>query len=133
MKQILKKIFLVILPFIVIILLYAVKYVYDKKIGHYGIPCIFKAVTGKYCMGCGGTRSFYALLECDIVSSIRNNPIVVLFAGIGIGFYIEKVIKIFWGYEKKIVPRSDIFIYVTLGAMLLFYILRNIFPILAPL
>lgn len=46
-----------------------------------GVPpigCVFKAVTGLPCLTCGFTRGALALLDGDILASIRWNPLVPL-------------------------------------------------------
>lgn len=39
-------------------------------------PCLFHAVTGIYCPGCGGTRAVFALLEGKILLSALYHPLV---------------------------------------------------------
>ena len=38
------------------------------------MPCLFHAMTGFYCPGCGGTRAVAALLRGDLVSSFCYHP-----------------------------------------------------------
>lgn len=45
--------------------------------GIFHMPCIFHALTGLYCPGCGGTRAVKYLLQGQIGMSIRYHPIVV--------------------------------------------------------
>lgn len=47
------------------------------------MPCIFHALTGLYCPGCGGTRAVKYLLQGQIGMSIRYHPIVVYAAVVG--------------------------------------------------
>ncbi len=46
--------------------------------------CMFHAVTGFYCPGCGGTRAVLALLHGDLVQSFRYHPVVPY----GVGLYV---------------------------------------------
>ncbi len=46
--------------------------------------CMFHAVTGLYCPGCGGTRAVLALLHGDLVRSLRYHPVVPY----GVGLYV---------------------------------------------
>lgn len=39
-------------------------------------PCVFHAVTGLYCPGCGGTRAVRTLLRGDILKSFQYHPLV---------------------------------------------------------
>ena len=41
-----------------------------------GIPCLFHAVTGLNCPGCGGTRMITALLKLDIRSAFEANRVL---------------------------------------------------------
>lgn len=41
--------------------------------------CSFKTHFGMYCPGCGGTRALIALLQGDVIQSLKYNPIILLF------------------------------------------------------
>ena len=55
----------------------------------FGIPCLFSAVTGKQCAGCGITRMFISLARLDIQSAVRYNAFVLflLLPGLLWGIY----------------------------------------------
>ncbi|MEL1265471.1 DUF2752 domain-containing protein [Pseudoxanthomonas putridarboris] len=40
--------------------------------------CMFKALTGLYCAGCGATRALHALLHGDVRAAFSMNPLLVL-------------------------------------------------------
>lgn len=42
----------------------------------YGIPCVFRTVTGIDCPGCGATRMVLALLRLDFAQAIAYNPML---------------------------------------------------------
>lgn len=94
--------------------------------------CVFHEVTGWHCPGCGNTRSLRALLNLHPLIAIHNNPAMPTLALIGVCAYIELVSDVI-GKKIKILPRSIIFWYSVLGLFFIFYILRNIFPVLAPI
>ncbi len=53
-----------------------------------GFPCVFHALTGLYCPGCGGTRAVWFLLHGKIWTSIRYHPLV---------FYTAAMAAVEWG------------------------------------
>ena len=67
-------------------------------------PCFTYYAFGIQCPGCGITRSIIALVNGDILLSIRQNVYVLLIIVIGLMFYIEFALKIF------VVPRSGLII-----------------------
>lgn len=48
-----------------------------ELIGQGKIPCLFHIITGAYCPGCGVTRAIKALLNADVIGSLRLHPLVV--------------------------------------------------------
>ena len=41
-------------------------------------PCLFHAVAGLYCPGCGVTRALHALLHGDVVLALAMNPLAIV-------------------------------------------------------
>ena len=95
-------------------------------------PCVFNELTGLHCPGCGNTRAVKALLHLHPVISFRNNPIIILLALTGLGFYTELAIDV-CGKKVSFMPKNQFFWLGLLGVLLVFYVLRNIFPVLAPI
>lgn len=65
----------------------------EELIGIFRIPCVFHAVTGLYCPGCGGTRAVGMLLRGEVVLSFFYHPIVVYGGIIYIWFMISHTIE----------------------------------------
>lgn len=40
--------------------------------------CMFKALTGLYCAGCGATRALHALVHGDVRAAFSMNPLLML-------------------------------------------------------
>jgi len=41
-------------------------------------PCMFNALTGLYCPGCGATRALHALAHFDLPGAMAMNPLLVM-------------------------------------------------------
>jgi Protein of unknown function (DUF2752) len=41
-------------------------------------PCVFHALTGLHCPGCGATRCTYALVHGDLPQALAYNPLLVV-------------------------------------------------------
>ncbi|WP_411833150.1 DUF2752 domain-containing protein [Pseudoxanthomonas mexicana] len=41
-------------------------------------PCMFRAFTGWFCIGCGLTRALHALVHGDIIGAFAMNPLAML-------------------------------------------------------
>jgi hypothetical protein len=46
--------------------------------GNFFPKCIFKAVSGYDCVGCGLTRALHALAHGDVLRALEMNPLIVL-------------------------------------------------------
>lgn len=79
------------------------------------------------CPACGNTRAVISLLHGDLLSSLAYNATPTVLLIIGITFYVELVARAF---NKRLVifPRSLAFTCSLLGAMMLYYVLRNFIP-----
>ena len=90
-------------------------------------PCIFYKLTGLYCPGCGTGRALRALLEADVVTAFRMNPL---------GFILVPVATILY-FARPQVFRTRWMPIVLLLVLVGYAVLRNIpcypFTLLAPL
>lgn len=128
-KSILFKIFVAIIPVISISLIYSSVKLYKQYIYSIEFPCMFNLFTGYFCPGCGNTRSIIALVNGHIILSLRYNPFIILTLAFLVLLYIELFTSTFY-VHKKTIPRSNKFLFVTLGIMIIYYFIRNFIPIL---
>lgn len=103
---------------------------YIMPVGHY-FPCMFRKLTGLLCPGCGNTRAVNHLVHGRLWLALRSNPDLPFLIAVPLGFYIELIADIF-GRKLRIVPRSLWLWGAVIAAFAVFYVLRNIFPVLAP-
>ena len=55
-------------------------YRHDPSASHLYPRCIFHALTGLECPGCGATRALYHLLHGRIVEALRFNALFIIFS-----------------------------------------------------
>ena len=55
--------------------------------------CIFKAITGHECWGCGMTRAFYALFHMQFFKAYEINPRIVIVAPLLVYIWITTLSK----------------------------------------
>ena len=103
---------------------------YIMPVGHY-FPCMFYKMTGLLCPGCGNTRAVNHLVHGRLWLALRSNPDVPFLVAVPLGFYIELIADI-CGKKVKIVPRSMWLWGVIIAVYAVFFVLRNLFPVLAP-
>jgi hypothetical protein len=92
--------------------------------GHYP-TCPFLAVTGYYCPGCGSLRAVHALTHGDVAAAVGLNVLAV----VGI-----VVVAVLWGLwllrSWRGQPRARVApawtLYLALGAVVVFWIVRNL-------
>ncbi|HUP47557.1 MAG TPA: DUF2752 domain-containing protein [Thermoanaerobaculia bacterium] len=60
----------------------AVVYAFDPATARFYPPCVFHALTGLQCPGCGGTRALHQLLHGNIAAAFRLNPMVFAFLAV---------------------------------------------------
>lgn len=95
-------------------------------------PCLLYELFGIYCPGCGMTRAVIALLQGDVLLSLRQNAFIVLGLIILAIIYIGFVLKVL---GIKIMPckiKVKI-IYILLILSAAYAVLRNFIPAIAPI
>ncbi|OAB40647.1 hypothetical protein PMSD_01740 [Paenibacillus macquariensis subsp. defensor] len=95
-------------------------------ITHIGVPCVFNALTGFYCPGCGITRAVISLLRLDYIQAFRYNSLVFILLPLYAIYFVTK--------KKDMRHLSNGMMAVMLIMTFGFGLLRNIpmFDFLAP-
>lgn len=94
--------------------------------------CYLYELTGIYCPGCGCTRAVYALIHGDVILSLKQNPLVIVSLAALFVLYIELVFRAF-GKKLRTFVHSKYFLWGTFIVIMIYTVLRNIFPQLAPI
>ena len=106
-----------------VILLYPL---YDKYLA--GTPynrCNLLEFFHWYCPACGGTRAFEALINFDILSSLKYNPTVVLGAVVFIIYEVAMIKHLIKGGDREIFIKSWM-AFAFLGFWFTYFIVRNV-------
>jgi hypothetical protein len=88
--------------------------------------CIFHALTGWQCPGCGGTRALYHLLHFHLGEAMQYNALVTLLAPLALAYFIfwyGTVLRSGSGPSLRLPRLAIVCLYV---AVLLFGAARNI-------
>ncbi|MCD8026355.1 MAG: DUF2752 domain-containing protein [Clostridiales bacterium] len=100
---------------------------------HITLPeCTFHRLTGLYCPGCGNTRALFALLEGNILLSLRENVTVAVLATTAVLLYPELIFRAF-GKRLRSPVRNNYYLFAVLILLLIYYLLRNFIPAIAPI
>lgn len=129
-----KLLFIFGLIFIVIISLYL--YYFKPNNSKFYPSCPFYFLTGLYCPGCGTLRALHSLLQGEILQAMDYNILTVLFLPVFFYRFFLYGFRSFYNKEHLPLSLSSYSIWIILGIIFLFWILRNIplypFTILAP-
>ena len=127
-----KNLVIALMPAVLLPLFPVVTGFYRREISVHMPPCPIRMFFQVYCPGCGATHAVYSLAELDIPGALRNNAIIVAVAVLLILYWLENLLALF-GRKKKILPTDDRFYLAAVGVALLYTVVRNFVPALAPL
>lgn len=89
------------------------------------MPCIFHALTGLYCPGCGGTRAVKYLLAGQIGKSLQYHPLVLYTAVVVVLEVAGAWIARKTGKPGWYLGHENLFIYLGVGIVLVNWIVKN--------
>lgn len=79
-----------------------------------------------YCPGCGCTRAFFAMLNGDILESIKQNSAVLFTSIVTMIYLVSQTISRITKIEKIKMRYSIIYLYLGIGLLIFNCILKNI-------
>ena len=98
---------------------------FGDKILAAGGECLFRKVSGFYCIGCGGTRAFNYLVHLHILKSLYFHPFVpyTYFA-----YFFYTINSFLYRHNKKCIAKLSPFvlIYIGLGILTINFLVKNI-------
>ena len=93
-----------------------------------GIPCVFHALTGLYCPGCGTTRMVLSLAKLDFRGAVRYNAAVLFMLPFFAAYFIRHSVLYIKNGEPFLPNLPErIILYVITAVLVIFGVVRNIF------
>lgn len=93
----------------------------------WGIPCVFSALTGLECPGCGVSRMLVSLVRLDLAAAFSYNPFLLLTSPLLFGLLVSSDAKYVRTGERRLGRAENVLLWVELILALLYGVLRNIF------
>lgn len=89
------------------------------------MPCLFRALTGLYCPGCGGTRAVKALLKGEVITSFFYHPLIIYVVLVFVVFAFSWFI-----HEKTKNPKFRLhfdnkYAYIGIGIIVINFVVKN--------
>lgn len=93
--------------------------------GH-GLPCIFRALTGYLCPGCGMTRAVVAILDGNFAKAWQYNALSLTLLPVLALYLLYKAARFIIKGEEEFQLGEVIFLTVLLAIALAFAVIRNL-------
>lgn len=89
--------------------------------------CIIKKLFNIYCPGCGGTRALSSMIRLDILSSLRQNPLVLFLLSVVLYFDAIIIGVTMTGREpsEKTKKLSAVLSYIFMISVIAYFVIRN--------
>ncbi len=96
-------------------------------------PCPSLTLLHIYCPGCGSTRAVAALLHGDLLLALRQNSVIPVMLLMAVLYYLEFALKV-WGVRFHFpVIHNKVFITALFVCWLIYAVVRNFVPAIAPI
>ena len=118
---------------ILIVLMVLILYFVVGKITNFYLPCPIHEITGLYCPGCGITRMFLSIFRLDFYTAFRSNMLLFILLPFALVLFIDNIYSIIKNKEALYKKINNKVWYGLISILLIYGILRNIYPILAPI
>ena len=120
------------IKFLVLLGIGILYFILGKLTGVY-IPCVFHEVTGLYCPGCGVSRMIISLCHLNFEKAYFCNQLLFISTPIFLFLIIDTFISNIKNVKALYNRIPNWFYYGYVVLLILFMIIRNIFPYFAPI
>lgn len=94
------------------------------------IPCVILEKTGYYCPGCGGTRAVKALVNGDILNSLRYHSVVLYIVVVGGLFMILNTISLIFKKDFSGMRIKSFYLLLIPAIIFIQFIIKNMLLII---
>ena len=91
----------------------------------FGLPCIFHAITGLQCPGCGITHMCVALLHLDFHQAFLAHPVIFSLLPLWTVSLIKNVILYVRTGNRRLTRMENLLLYGSIAALLVYGVYRN--------
>jgi hypothetical protein len=98
---------------------------FDPARAHFYPPCVFHALTGLACPGCGGTRAMYQLLHGHLAMAWRYNPAMMLYLPVMLFGGIEVARSFLTGRDARPITLRPWLAWAIVASIVVWWIVRN--------
>lgn len=117
---------------VIILILILIAYLILGKIFNIYLRCPIHEIFHVYCPGCGLTRMLLSILKLDFYQAFRYNPLLFIMLPFSLLLLFENIYSESKN-KKSMYKKIPNCIWYTIIVLLLIYgVLRNIYPFLAP-
>lgn len=96
-----------------------------SRIG-FGIPCVFRLITGLECPGCGVTHMALCLMQRDLRGAFYENPVVLMLLPIGLILAIRLTVRYLRTGSKRLTKWENRTVIAMIVLLIGFGIARNL-------
>ncbi len=93
--------------------------------GH-GLPCVFRAMTGYLCPGCGMTRAVVAILDGNFAKAWQYNALSLTLLPVLTLYLLYKAVRFIFKGEEEFRIGEIIFLLILLAIAICFDVARNL-------
>ena len=100
---------------------------------HIYIPCFIHRITGFYCPGCGVTRMLLSMLKLDFYRAYLYNKLLFILSPFALFLFLDYIYSMIKNKNPLYKNINNKVWYLLIIILVIYGVLRNIFPSLAPI
>lgn len=92
----------------------------------FGIPCMFRSITGIKCAGCGITHMFLAILRLDFKEAFASNQVLFCMLPLMVVYAILLIVKYIKNGKVKLSKAENVICYFLIAVLVVWGVVRNL-------